>query len=302
MPLVSVVIPTYNGEEFLPAAVQSVIDQTFTDWEIIIIDDGSQNDIGHLIPKSTKVKLFRRHHEGLCAARNFALLNSTGKYVAFLDADDLWLPTKLTEQVRVMEADSKIGLCYTDFQMVDVAGNHIGGGFKGGAQSYASLLKGCCICLSTVMLRKECLDEPLPFDPSYHIAADYDLWLRIARKWNLKYLDSCQGFYRRHEMQISRQYRSTFREVTLLLREHAKLARAHSDKLALQSARKGLAGARINYAYQAFDACRLSWRDKKLTEFALHLWSMLSISGSPHFVFTELLRKFFPSGEPGEVR
>src|SRR5690349_8602684 len=99
MARVSVIMPAYNPGRYLDLAVQSVIDQSFKDWELVIIDDGSTQDISYIAGKHSAIRLIRQDNLGLSIARNVGILSSTGEYIAFLDADDLWQPTKLERQV-----------------------------------------------------------------------------------------------------------------------------------------------------------------------------------------------------------
>ena len=104
MPRASIIIAAYNPGPFLDATVQSVIAQSFSDWELIVVDDGSQQDIGHVAALHPAITMFRQENRGLSVARNVGIERSSGELVAFLDQDDLWFPCKLEEQVKQMAA------------------------------------------------------------------------------------------------------------------------------------------------------------------------------------------------------
>ena len=119
MPKISVIIPVYNAEKYLSDAIESVIEQTYDDWEIVAVNDGS-TDSSPVILKTyekrypTKIRVIHQSNSGLSAARNVAIAASRGEYVAFLDADDLWLPEKIDEQIRVLSTNTDVGLVYSD--------------------------------------------------------------------------------------------------------------------------------------------------------------------------------------------
>ena len=109
MPTVSVVIPAYNSGPYLDGAVQSVIAQTFTDWECIVVDDGSTEDLSRVEKMDPRVRLIRQENRGTAAARNNAILHSVGEFIAFLDHDDRWMPGRLESMVGVIRADPLAG-------------------------------------------------------------------------------------------------------------------------------------------------------------------------------------------------
>src|SRR5438445_10725983 len=119
MPLVSVIIPCYNPNEYLTDAINSVLNQTLTDFEIVVIDDGSQVDVGSLIPQDSRVTYSRQAHNGVAISRNLGFSLTTGEFVAFLDADDLWQPSKLDRQVTLLRENPEMGFCYTNVLTLD---------------------------------------------------------------------------------------------------------------------------------------------------------------------------------------
>jgi len=268
---VSVIIGAYNPGPFLPATVQSVIDQTFTDWELIIVDDGSPEDIGDVAGMHPAITLIRQENRGLSIARNVAILRATGEYIAVLDQDDVWLPTKLERQVAALDASPEVGLCYTNFEMIDAEGRRIGPGFDGGAETYLELLHGCCINASSVLLRRSALAASGLFEPFYVGTQDYDMWLKIARHFPLRYVPTVECLYRQHDRNLSRKYALLFREVEHLFHHHIALARASHDTAALKAATSGLKRARLVYGSQAFDNCRICVRKRAFGPLMTHV-------------------------------
>ena len=185
-PAVSVIIPTYNRVQPLKRAIQSVLDQTFTDFEIIVIDDASADgtDKFMLSLKDQRIKYFRHvSNKGGSAARNTGIRSSTGEYIAFLDSDDTWLPEKLQLQVQHFESlSTDIGAVYTGLVKLSQKNTVMGNmtpTVSGNIQS-AIYAENCVGPLSTVMVRRDCLDRAGLFDESLPSCQDWDLFIRIS--------------------------------------------------------------------------------------------------------------------------
>ena len=191
MPTVSVVIPTYNCAAFLGAAIESVLAQTYQDLEIIVIDDSSEDETPEVAKRfADRITYHRQERKGPSAARNRGINLSQGEYIAFLDADDIWLPQKLAEQIPVLERDATIGLVCADFSVV--AGDRV----------VASSFLECCklarsgyvfdeiiqqnfILPSSAVVRRSCLSDVGLFDESLWSVEDRELCLRIAYRWKV---------------------------------------------------------------------------------------------------------------------
>jgi glycosyltransferase involved in cell wall biosynthesis len=291
-PRVTIVTAAYNPGPFLDETVRSVIAQTFTDWEMIIVDDGSTQDISAVAKMHPNITYIRQENRGQSVARNVALLRARGDLIAFLDQDDLWSPGKLHQQVAAMDASPDVGLSYTNFQRIDGNGNRLGAGFDGGAESYLQLLTGCCICISTTMVRRSVLASAGLFDPFYVGLQDFDMWLKIARRHKLKYVSNVLGSYRQHEFNISHRYAKLFDEIHWLYREQIKLARTGHDPEALHCARQGLVRSRFIYGSQAFDQCRAALKTHHWSDFVRHLYHSLRLA--PGYATRAILR--YPFG------
>jgi len=196
MPKVSVIIPTYNRAGRVVAAVDSVLGQTYEDRGIIVIDDGSTDETKAVLQRyGGKIKCLFAEHDGPIAARNLGIRNSTGKYIAFLDSDDTWLPDKLAAQIEVLERDEDVGLVFTDMYLVDEKGKteklfsdwaDIVDG-----RVFRHLLRGNFISMSSVVIRKTCLDRVGALEESAAQIGveDYHLWLRLTKHFAVKYID-----------------------------------------------------------------------------------------------------------------
>ena len=209
--LVSVIMPAYNAGRHIAESVESVLAQTFGDWELVVVDDGSADDTGEVVArfasKESRVRYVRRPNGGQAAARNTGLGEARGPFVAFLDADDLWLPEKLAAQIAVMERTG-VDLVYTDgyFFSEDGAASaderfNILPGEARGVEMFRTLFTSNRIGTLSVLVKREALDAVGLFDESraYQNCEDYDLWLRLA-KWGAGFYGMAEKLmrYRRH--------------------------------------------------------------------------------------------------------
>jgi glycosyltransferase involved in cell wall biosynthesis len=198
-----VVIATFNYGRFLRGAIESVLAQTFQDFEIIVVDDGSTDDTtGVLRPflSDPRIHYFQHEHVGQPRTKNAGIRAATGRLIAFLDADDLWLPTKLEKQVGLFDHDraARVGVIYTRRLWIDEAGRQIqrGGRTPLRGDVLASLFYRPFICFSSSMVRRAVLDQVGLFDETTQYSIDYDLWLRIALNYQFDFVDEPLVLYR----------------------------------------------------------------------------------------------------------
>ncbi|MFH1117065.1 MAG: glycosyltransferase [Pseudomonadota bacterium] len=183
MPAASVIIPTYNRAHVLGRAIGSVLAQSYRDFELIVVDDGSTDDTAALPAcRDERVTLVRQDNRGVSAARNTGIRHSRGRLTAFLDSDDEWLPDKLARQVGRPESEQPDFICHTDEiwlrdgKTVPQKRIHR----KQGGRFFERSLQRCLISPSSVMLSRSLLDRIGWFDEDLPAAEDYDLWLRIT--------------------------------------------------------------------------------------------------------------------------
>ena len=207
---VSVIIPTYNRERFLSKAIDSVMAQTFRDYELIIVDDGSTDNTEVLVKARDGVRYFRlAENAGVSKARNLGIKQACGKYVCFLDSDDLWVKDKLERQIHYMESDAQPVVCYTDEIWVR-NGTRVNAGKRHRKYSgniLANCLALCIISPSSIMLRAAVFDVIGLFDETLPACEDYDLWLRLSARFPVhciprKLIIKTGG----HADQLSRKY------------------------------------------------------------------------------------------------
>lgn len=217
MPLISVVIPVYNGELTIEETVISVLNQTFLDFELIVIDDGSTDSTLEIIKKihDSRLKIFSYTNSGLSASRNRGIKHARGEFISFIDADDLWTSGKLTAQLNALRKnpDAAVSYSWTDF--IDMSGNLLGYGIHHTADGYVFpyLLAHFFIGSgSNALIRKHVFDEVGWFDETLTAAEDWDMFLRIAAKYHFVTVPEPQILYRITDNSMSRNILNQERE------------------------------------------------------------------------------------------
>jgi glycosyltransferase involved in cell wall biosynthesis len=191
-PSVSVIIPTYNRGWILGEAIDSVLAQEYSDYELIVVDDGSTDDTQEILDLyGQDIVVFRQPNQGVSAARNLGIAESRAELVAFLDSDDLWLPQKLTRQVAFFQSNPVALICQTEETWVR---NGVRVNPKKRHQKLAGMifepsLALCLVSPSAVMIRKTLFDTVGLFDESLPACEDYDLWLRVSCRYPVFLID-----------------------------------------------------------------------------------------------------------------
>jgi len=204
-PLVSIVIPSYNSANFIPGSVSSVLNQTYSNIEILIIDDGSTDETEKTVQQLTgPIRYIKQVNSGPSAARNRGLTESKGKYIAFLDVDDAWEPVKLEEQVAFFESDGDLSIiatgcmrCNADLQPVEIVSLETSTKEKG-TIPFRLLLEKNQLITSSIMIKKKTLDVCGLFDETIQFGEDWDLWIRIAQQGKIGYIQQPLCKYRVH--------------------------------------------------------------------------------------------------------
>lgn len=187
MPAISVIIPTFNRGHLIGASIASVLAQTYTNFELIVVDDGStdateQQVLGFADPRVIYIK---QENRGRSHARNCALVLARGRYIAFLDSDDLYLPDKLALQIAYLENNPRVGMVYTSAYCIDYSGNDLSEKYlatvSGKIYKSIAFFRPVTITLPTVMARRELFVEVGGFDVQMHRFEDTDMWRRISK-------------------------------------------------------------------------------------------------------------------------
>ncbi len=202
--LVSVVIPNYNYAHYLREAIDSVLAQTYSEIEIIVVDDGSKDDSKEILTGyGDRVRTIFQQNQGVSAARNNGVKESCGEFIAFLDADDAWLPTKIEKQVARFQADEKLGLVHVGVDEIDADGNslvHRLEGVEGKVCTVLLMLKreGVLGGGSGMMVRRSVFDETGGFDMRLSTSADWDLAYRVSERDTVGFVAEILLKYRVH--------------------------------------------------------------------------------------------------------
>lgn len=201
IPKVSIVIPVYNALEYLPYAIASVEAQSFQDFEVLIVDDGSTDNIEEWFLENIfdcRYRLISQENQGISGARNRGVKEAVGEYVAFLDADDFWAPEKLEQQTNCLDHEPGVALVHTWLSMVDVSGQPTGRVLESYAEgdAYKSLLVKNSVACASVMLRRQCFEKVGYFDLDLLSMEDWDMWIRMARHYRFAVIPDALTFYR----------------------------------------------------------------------------------------------------------
>ena len=211
-PKVSAIVPAYNAMRYLPETLNSILGQTFEDFEVLIVDDGSTDSIQDWLNRhvtDVRVKVIAQANQGLSAARNTGIVHAQGEYIAFLDADDLWHPLKLAKQVDYLDRHAEIGLIYNWVAVIDAAGNPTGrimGGTIAG-NVFAEILQRNIIDCPSVLVRRQCFDRVGLFDRTLRAVEDWDMWIRIASHYAFAVTQEPLVYYRQHSHNMSKNWR-----------------------------------------------------------------------------------------------
>jgi len=217
---VSVILPTYNRSRMISEAIDSVLNQTFKDFELIVVDNYSTDNTESAVQsyRDKRIRYYKNHNHGLVSvSRNYGIEKSGGEYIAFLDDDDLWLPEKLEKQLILLDSNKELGLVYSDYYNMDSNGNLIGEPcfrslkpFRGNV--FNELIVVNFVPQLTVLIRREALDVVGGFNLKYRIAQDYDLWLRIAERYLIDFTEEPLAKYRIHGGNVSGNQRLSISE------------------------------------------------------------------------------------------
>jgi len=206
---VSVVMPVYNAARFLGEAMESILAQSFKDFELIAIDDGSTDGSAEILERyaraDRRVRVFRREHQRLPATLNFGCEIAAGKYIARMDADDIALPTRFERQVEFLDRHPRVAILGTQLERIREDGTRIDvtNVPLEHAEIDANMQKFCCMFHPTVMMRAEAVRALGGYREAFFAAEDHDLWLRAAEHYELANLPEILLRYRIHTRALS---------------------------------------------------------------------------------------------------
>lgn len=212
--MISVIMPVFNGGKFIAEAIESVLSQSYSDWELIIVDDGSTDGTADIVKRyeSNKVHYVYQTNQGPSNARNKGINLARGEFIAFLDADDLYAINKLEEQLYFLKSYPETDIVYCDADVVDESLNHLyflhsEGVYKTKEDFLAMALFRQIVPLpQSVMARATCFRSGIRFNPEYVHGEDYDLTIQLAKRYRYGYLPKPLYIYRRHENNITNSH------------------------------------------------------------------------------------------------
>lgn len=275
-PTVSVILPTYNRANLLPRAIDSVLGQTYSDFELLIIDDASDDNTREVVQQydDRRIRYIRKEcNEGGGAARNRGIEASNGEYVAFLDSDDEWLPTKLKKQVdRVTQMGDEYSVVYClhyvakdeyDALIEDAFPLHHG-------DVYEELLSGWCPASTSLFLvQKSALEHVGVFDPNLPSFQDYDLWIRLAKEYSFSGIDERLAIKHRHGgKQLSTSLESRSKGLEMFLEKWAETIKEEFGNGGLEPIwRRFLSDVHHNLFIEKMKGCGFFRRVKLLRQY-----------------------------------
>lgn len=227
MPQISVIIPTKNRQQFIGRAIKSVLAQTYQDFEILVVDDGSTDQTQEVLktfPDPRILFIRHEHSRGGAAARNTGIAASGGRYIAFLDDDDEWLPEKLARQVSVIASGghSLGGVCTGHVKVDEESGKIIEEWIptQRGNLSKEIFYKNCLSTTSSLIFKKEVFEKVGLFDEALKSFQDYDMWVRIAQHFSFDYIQEPLVKYYWHSIQIWNDLNALSKGVERILLKH----------------------------------------------------------------------------------
>jgi glycosyltransferase involved in cell wall biosynthesis len=207
---ISIIIPTFNRKALLVRALQSVYAQTFSDFEVIVIDDGSTDQTDQMMRDSFPQTLYHfQSNKGVSSARNKGIELAKGDWVALLDSDDEWLPNKLENQISRLKSNPEYKVCHTNEQWIrnGIKVNQMKKHKKTGGWIFPQCLPLCAMSPSSILIHRSIFTDIGVFNNSLPCCEDYDLWLRITVKYPVLYIEEPQiNKYGGHEDQLSQKF------------------------------------------------------------------------------------------------
>ncbi len=234
LPMISVVIPCYNAERWISATLRSVLAQNWPKLDIIVVDDGSSDRSAEIVrTQFPDVRLLEQTNSGVAAARNLGIAHAKGDWIAFVDADDIWLPEKLHAQWQALEHHPETRMAYTAWHVwpcsnpepesslladLDKRSNDIRHWDGPSGWIYPDLLEDCCVWTSTVLIQRSLFEEIGVFDEKLRIGEDYDLWLRASQVTPIIRIPKPMALYRMHPDSITKKAPDTNYQALIIIR------------------------------------------------------------------------------------
>lgn len=227
-PTVSAIIASYNYANYLPLAIESCLEQTFRDLEVVVVDDGSLDHTPQVMEQyrgEPRVRYIRTSNAGQPAAENLGIRLAQGRFIAFLDADDIWLPHKIKQQMEQFQRTPAAGVVYARRRLIDPQGRELKMPARPCYRGYIAeqMFRDNFICFSSSMVRREVFESVGFFNEEYRHASDYDFWLRVATCWSFEFVDEPLVFYRKGHPNLTSNGDKQMRTALLIMERFAAL-------------------------------------------------------------------------------
>lgn len=248
-PKVSVVIATYNCGAYLTEAVASVLGQTVSDLELIVVDDGSTDDSRERVAafRDERLRYAWQPNAGQTVAKNHGVRLAVGEFIGFCDGDDYWYPEKLAVQLPLFEGDPRVGVVYSGIDTIDGAGRRLDvperPRFRGDVLDAMFLTN--FVPFGTAVVRAACLARVGAFDETLRMGIDWDLWLRVSAHYRFDYVDAATYAYRVWGGQMSRNWQGRYESAFRIME---KFEREHPGAVSRATVRRGRANTYANRA------------------------------------------------------
>lgn len=271
IPLVTVVIPVYNCGRYIGEAIQSVLDQDYPRIEVIVVDDGSDDDtVAQAKYFGNRINLLCQPNRGPASARNLGVRASRGDYLAFLDGDDIWLPGKLSDQMRYLAEHPEIGVVFSRWERWHPAANgafpppdsvvHADAARREGLDTeisgwiYPQMLLDSEVCIITALITRRLFEELEGFNESLQTGEDYDFWLRASRRVQIHKLARTVALYRQHPQGTTHVVRPVSNAYLVLMRALERYGEIGPDGRSVDRIRlrQRLAQLCFEHGYQHF--------------------------------------------------
>lgn len=215
--MISIIIPTFNSSNYISQAIKSVLNQSYKNYEIIVVDDGSTDNTYEELKKyKDKIKYYYKENGGVASARNYGIIRSKGDYVCFLDADDLYKKNKLESQIKFLIENPNIDIVYNDVDAVDENLNYINTlrseGIYNNREDFLTmmLVRQVIPGPASIMLRRRCIADGTLYNEVYKNTEDYDFTLELAQKFTYGYIPESLYMYRRHTNNLTNNHKIQF--------------------------------------------------------------------------------------------
>jgi glycosyltransferase involved in cell wall biosynthesis len=286
-PDVSVVIPAYRGGPLLRQAVQSMVDQSFENLEVLVVSDGSDDPMEDLEVLDVRVRVIRGEHRGVSAARNIGLLESRGTFVAFLDEDDLAMVGRVAAQFAALSDRPDAAIAYGQVQVIDEAGHQVGP-LRGGPITYLDMLRARFLHMTSLMVRRREAIIAGGFDALLITGEDIDFQLRLAKDHAMVFIPEVLTRYRLHSDNTKIDPLMAQQAIGPILRAHWSWATQRELPEVVLAAADGMRSNRRNNAAAAYRQAEQAWKDGRFRESSRYL--VMSVKIDPRVALKVALR------------